>query len=567
MTAPTPAPRRRPRARATLVALLALAALLGTACGGSQQGGDLSGGSARSGNAISPADPNSLRQGGDFLWSLDYIPPNFNYNQLNGSDAMAADVNWAILPQILKGDANGNVTPDPDYLQSADVTGTNPQVVTYRLNPKAAWSTGRPIDWTDFDAQFRALNGSNKAYEVASNTGYQDIASVRPGATPEEVVVTYKQNFGDWRSLFTPLYPRETNNDPVAFNTGWANQPQPISGGPFIFQSLDQTSKRLTVVRNPKWWGTPARLDRIIYVALDRSAQPEAFANGSLSFFDIGSSVANLQRARQTPGADVRTANGPNYNHLTFNGAPGSLLADPQLRLALQRGIDRSIITRALIGPIVPDAAPLGNHIYVQGLEGYQDNSGVVAFNVQQANADLDRLGWVRHGDVRVKDGRPLRPRLVIPTGNPVSDQVARFTQQQLSALGAQVDIQAVPSDNFFDQYVQVGNFDIAAFAWLGTQFPVSSSGSIYRTLGPTEQNYGRVGSPQINDLIARSSAELDPAKQRQLANQLDQAVWASGHSLLLFQRPDAVATRPNVANFGAKGFADLRYQDIGFRP
>lgn len=565
MTGSLSGSRRRPLALLVLIA--AFAALVATACSGGQEGGDLSGGSARSGNAISPADPTTLRQGGDFLWSLDYLAPNFNDNELNGSDNEGAQIDWAILPMIFKGDPTGNVKPDPDYLQSADITGTNPQVVTYRLNPKAQWSTGRPIDWTDFDATVRALNGKNPAYQVASNTGYQDIASVRPGTNPQEVVVTFARNFGDWRSLFAPLYPRETNNDPNAFNTGWANQPQPISGGPFIFQSLDQTAKRLTVVRNPQWWGTPARLDRIVYVALDRSAQPEAFANGSLSFFDIASSVANLQRAQQVPGAEIRTANGPNYNHLTFNGAPGSLLADQDLRLALQRGIDRSIITRALIGPIVPNAQPLGNHIYVQGLDGYQDNSGVVAFDPQRANADLDRLGWVRQGAFRVKNGQTLTPRLVIPTGNPTSDQVARFTQQQLGALGAQVDIQAVPSENFFPQYVQAGNFDIAAFAWIGTQFPVSSSGSIYRTLGPVEQNYGRVGSPQINDLVARSATELDPAKERRLANQLDQAVWASGHSLLLFQRPDAVATKPNVANFGAKGFADLRYQDIGFRP
>ena len=37
------------------------------------------------------------------------------------------------------------------------------QVVTYNINPKAIWYDGTPITWEDFDWQWRALNGSNKA--------------------------------------------------------------------------------------------------------------------------------------------------------------------------------------------------------------------------------------------------------------------------------------------------------------------------------------------------------------------------------------------------------------------
>jgi peptide/nickel transport system substrate-binding protein len=73
------------------------------------------------------------------------------------------------------------------------------------------------------------------------------------------------------------------------------------------------------VVRNEKWWGQPGKLDRIVYVALDVDAQPEAFANGSLSFLDIGQSVPYFQRAQRVPDVDIRTANGPNYRHITFN--------------------------------------------------------------------------------------------------------------------------------------------------------------------------------------------------------------------------------------------------------
>ncbi|NMH97089.1 ABC transporter family substrate-binding protein [Pseudonocardia acidicola] len=557
--------RRRGLGWAAVAAVVALVLAGCGGGGGAGSAGNASGGAALSGNDINPVDPARLRNGGDFLWPIDSLPPQFNFNQVDGTAAGNRAIIGAMLPSIFRGDAKGVLQPDPNYLTSAEVTGTNPQVVTYAINPKAVWSDGRPLDWTDFDAQFTALNGTNPAYQVAGTTGYSDIATVAPGANPQEVVVTFKHNFADWRALFSPLYPKSTNSDPNAFNTGWVGRPQAISAGPFRFDSVDQTAKRLTLVRNDKWWGAPPKLDRIIYVALDPAAQPEAFANGSLSFVDIGPSVSAFQRAQQVPGAVIRTSNGPNYRHITFNGAPGAILSDPALRLAIMRGIDREVITRSQIGPIIPNAEPLGNHIYVQGLEGYQDNSGVVAYDPQKAKSELDALGWRQQGSVRVKDGKPLVIRDVIPSATPVSEAEAKIVQQQLAAIGVQVDIQTVPTDNFFSQYVNVGNFDITHFSWLGTQTPISSSSGIYRTGDGVEQNYGRIGNQKINDLLNQANAELDPAKQRALANELDQEIWNVGHSLLLYQRPDAVAVRNDVANFGAFGFADVDYTKIGF--
>ncbi|WP_412752110.1 hypothetical protein [Krasilnikovia sp. M28-CT-15] len=41
--------------------------------------------------------------------------------------------------------------------------------------------------------------------------------------------------------------------------------------------------------------------------------------------------------------------------------------------------------------------------------------------------------------------------------------------------------------------------------------------------------------------------------------------VWQEVHSLTLYQRPELAATKKDVANFGAKGFASVTYENIGF--
>jgi peptide/nickel transport system substrate-binding protein len=560
----------RPARRAVgLVALAAAAALALAACGGGGGGGpagDVTGGLPQEGNDINPVERAQLRDGGDFIWPLDSLPPQFNRNQIDGTEADTRDVMSAIMPVIFKGDAQSVMQPDPNYVESAELTSQDPQVVTYRLNPNFRWNDGRPVDWTDFDAQWRALNGSNPAFLVAGTTGYTEIAGVSQGATPQEVVVTYASKFADWRGNFVPLFPRETNLDPAVFNQGWVGQPIPgVGAGPFVFDSIDPTAQRITVVRNPNWWGETPALDRIIYQAMDPNAQPEAFANGSLSWFDIGPSVAYFQRAQQVPGVSIRTSNGPNYRHITFNGAPGSILEDPALRKAIMKGIDRQVITQSQIGPIVPDARPLGNHLYVEGQAGYQDNSGVVAYDPEAARRELDALGWTLQGDVRVRNGQPLVIRDIIPTAVAVSDAESRIVQQQLREIGVQVNIETVPSDNFFEQFVNTGDFDITHFSWLSTPTPISSGSGIFRLADEIGQNYGRIGNERINELLVQANAELDPVRQREIVNELDKEIWNAGHSLLLYQRPDAYATQANVANFGAFGFADFDYTMIGF--
>ena len=116
---------------------------------------------------------------------------------------------------------------------------------------------------------------------------------------------------------------------------------------------------------------------------------------------------------------------------------------------------------------------------------------------------------------------------------------------------------------SFFTDYVTVGNFDIAQFAWVGDAFALSCLTQIYASQG--ESNFGKIGSPEIDAKIEQTLDELDPAKARDLANELDKLIWAEGFSLPLFQIAGNVAVRSTLANFGAAGLADVDYTKIGF--
>ncbi|MFI0482007.1 ABC transporter family substrate-binding protein [Actinomadura sp. 9N215] len=440
------------------------------------------------------------------------------------------------------------------------------QTVTYRLNPRAKWSDGRPIGYADFVAQARALSGRDTRYEVSTVTGYRRIKLIEQDTSEHTVKVTFDRPYADWRSLFSPLYPATAYATPRAFNTGWVNR-LPVTSGPFTFQRIDRTAKTVTIARNPAWWGSPAKLDRIVYRAMDTSAMPGAFANDEIDLMDIGLDAGALKRVQGVPEAAVRRAGGPDWRHFTLNAA-GPVLSDVRVRRAVMLGIDRRVIARADLSGLGVPVQTLGNHFYVNTQDGYQDNSGDLGrYDPARARELLDEAGWTLHGEYRTKAGRKLTLRFVVPSGVPISKREGELTRALLERIGVQVDIVPVPADDAFDRYVAPGNFDIVPFSWLGTSFPVSPMQSVFARPdgGRVQQNYSRIGTAAIDTAMDRAIAEVDPARIHVLVNRTDRLIWRQASVLPLYQRPQLVAVRAGLANVGACGFFEPAYQDIGF--
>ncbi|GAA2666340.1 ABC transporter family substrate-binding protein [Actinoplanes palleronii] len=564
------------RSAKALLAPIVVATLLGSAaCSGASSTSTDQGAPPpkASENQINPKSRDLLKDGGTFTWATSGFPANFNYYELDGTDVDASNVMLSMLPQLYTYEADASPVWNKNYLASEPVLTTDPkQVVTFELNPKAAWDDGTPITWEDLYWQWKSTSGTDKAYNISASNGYENIESIVKGKDDREAIVTFKTKFADWKSLFVPFYPASTNKDAKVFNEGWAKQPLTTTAGPFKFASVDATAKTITVVRNDKWWGDPAKLDKIVYRAIEPDAQVDALANGEIDFVDIGSNVDSYQRALKISTAEIRQAAGPNFRHLTINGTSATL-SDVKVRQAIAEAIDRTAIAKALLGPLGITPTALNNHIFMSNQAGYQDNTGDVGkYDLEKAKAGLDAAGWKLNGDVRQKDGKNLEINFVIPTGAKASQQESQLVQNMLALAGVKVKINSVPIDDFFDKYVTPGNFDMTVFAWIGTQFPVSSSKSIYANPVKNakgeldiQQNYARVGSAELDKSFDDATAELDPAKAATLANQADAQIWQEVHSLALYQRPELIATKKDLANFGAKGFASVAYENIGF--
>ena len=548
-----------------LASALLVAGLVLTACSGGSQEAPSAGGTAEVGstNDVNPQDPASLQEGGNLRIPLTNFPDNFNTMHINGPTADAAAISRATMPRAFRIAADGTAAVNTDFFTSVELTGNNPQVVTYTINPKAMWSDGTPVTWEDVKSQIDATSGKNKDFAISAPNGSDRVASVTRGVDDRQAIMTFAKPYAEWKGMFagnSVLSPKSVTATPEAFNTAQLSGPGP-SAGPFIVTALDRTAQRITLSRNPKWWGTPPRLDTITFLVLDDAARLPALQNNAIDATGLVS-LDDVTIAKRTAGVAIRRAPSPSWYHFTFNGAPGSILADPALRNAISKGIDRQTIANVAQRGLADNPAPLNNHVYVAGQKGYQDNSGVVAFDPEAAKKQLDDLGWRMNGQFREKDGKQLVIRDLFYDAQSTR-QVGQIAQNSLAQIGVKLDLQAKGGSGFFTNYVTVGNFDIAQFSWVADAFPLSGLAQIYAAKG--DSNFGKIGSPEIDAKIEQTLSELDPDKARGLANEVDALVWAEGASLPLFQSAGNVAVRSNLANFGAAGLADVDYTAIGF--
>ncbi|MET8429693.1 ABC transporter family substrate-binding protein [Nocardia sp. NPDC004860] len=545
---------------------LVAVAMVATGCGGGDNTSPQGKAELGTTNDINPHDVADLKDGGNLRLAISAYPANWNTLNIDGNDIEVTGVERSMMPRAFVSDAAGNLSVDTNYFTDIQLTNTNPQQVTYTINPKAFWSDGSPITWEDIASQANALSGKNKDFLIANSQGFDRVGKVERGVDDRQAVITFDKHFAEWKGQFAGnsfLYPKSVTSTPEAFNKSLVDAIT-TTAGPFVVQSTDRGQGRIVLGHNPKWWGTTPKLDTITFSVLNDQALIPALQNNEIDAVGIGSRD-DLKTAQSTDGVAIRRAPGNQWSHFTFNGAPGSILADPKLRVAISKAVDRQGIATAIQSGLVNDPKPLNNHIYMAGQKGYQDNAP--AFDPTEAAKELDDLGWKvpAGGGTREKDGRKLEIRDVMYNAD-TWVQMAQIMQQNLSAIGVKLTIDTKPGQDYFTKVIQPGDFDIAFWSWVGDLFPLGSLDQIWGYHpGDVQGNYGRIGSPELNDLIEKTVSELDPDKAIDLANQVDKQVFAEGHSMPLMQSPGNLAVRANLANYGAAGLASLDYTKIGF--
>lgn len=511
-----------------------------------------------------PLDRDQIKDGGELTLALAELS-----EQQNPFHANSTAYTWStwnkMNPQVGLFDGDGTFHANPDYITDVkEETKDGKTVVTYTINPKAQYNDGTPIDWKTFEHTWKFNNGEDPALQVNSTDGYELIESVTKGTDDKQAVVTFKQPYPWWEGLFNFLLPTQVA-DAATFNGGFVNTLHPEWGaGPFKLDRVDFNSGEVTYVRNEKWWGEPAKLDKITYRQMEDQASLNAFKAGEIDATGVGSKDRLAAAKEMGDQVEIRTALRPSNFLLTLN-SKSPVLADKTVREAFMTGIDRAQLAAIRFNGLNYSEKLPGSFLLFQTQEGYEDNFGsVVSYDQDKAKQLLDDAGWKEGANgIREKDGAPLSVRYVTLGDSPMVQATATALQKMLKDIGVDCKVEERPTSDFSKVSTE-RDFDLFMMGFnSGDPFGVAYFGQVYGS--DSELNKSGTGTPEMDAKIADLQKIADPDEQIKRANELEKEAFKEYGIMPYANGADMVAVKPGLANFGANSFAVLPVENIGW--
>jgi peptide/nickel transport system substrate-binding protein len=488
---------------------------------------------------------------------LEKTIPGWNQVFTNSNVFEVAEVEDGILPGVYLAGSDLKPFLNTDLMVSAQQTKTSPQTLVYKIQPKAIWDDGTPINFDDFQYLAYTSDGTHcPKCGAASSAGYNAIKSMKSSDNGKTVTVVMKTPFADWQSMFGALLPAHIakqhgdDGSPAGLNASfqWFDKNVPTyTGGPMKIQNYTKDTS-ITEVPNPKWYGkTKSSLDKLIFrIITDQTQEPTALQNNEVQAIYPQPSANLVQQVDGIQNVSTYLGKGLVWEHFDFN-EKNKFLSDKQLRLAIFTAINRQDVINRTIGQFVPNAQPLNNRMYVPGQPGYQDNvtaSGQGSGNIAKAKQILTAAGYTGVGStLKTKSGQAVQFRCTYSAGNTNRQTECEIVQNTLKQLGITVTLKTTTDLS----ELGTGNFDMIVFAWVGTPFVVAGAQQIWELKGGAD--YGHNDDPAAEKLINEAAVSTDQATVQSKLNQADKLLTADAYVLPLYQKPTFLAAYNNIVN------------------
>ena len=279
-----------------------------------------------------------------------------------------------------------------------------------------------------------------------------------------------------WRALFGNILPRHALAG-EKLGSIWADgivnpkTGRPIGSGPFLVGRWER-GEQLTLVRNPRYWGRRAYLDRLVLRFRVEGTEPvEWFRRGELDIaWGFPAAPPALAALRQERGLRLVTPPSPSWEHFAIRVGPGGhpALKNKLVRRALAYGIDRTALVRQLFS-YVPNHPSHDSVVIVRPSPHYRSNWSGYRHRPAEARRLLEQAGCRSGADgIYVCAGQRLSLRFVTSAGIPPRAQLISLAQAQLRQVGIEVVPTFAPPPVFLGQILPQGDFDVALFAWTG---------------------------------------------------------------------------------------------------
>lgn len=544
------------------------AALTLTACGG---GGTPTGPETAKGQesgsdlskliSINEKPAADLEQGGKVTLPLGNIGPDFNGFSNNGNSADNSALMAPINPVAVSGggiggcwkvDFEGKATPNKDFCESVDSeVKDGKQTVTIKVNEKATYNDGTPIDIKAFQNTWNILKSPDAGYDIVTSGSYAFVESVEAGSSPKEVIVKMTQPVYPLEDLFFGLI-HPAVNTPAIFNEGFVGEMHPEwMAGPFKVDQYDAAAKTVSLVPNDKWWGAKPVLASVVFRQLETSAQIAAFKNGEIDAASANT-IALYKQLEGTSNSEVRRgqrlfAGGMNIN--------AQRITDVGVRKAIFAAVDREALRKVRFNGLNWEEPSSGSMMLLPFSDYYQDNYPVKETGPDAAKKALTDAGYTANAKgIMEKDGKPAAFKISNFGDDPTTLAFTQTLQKQLQAGGMDVGIDQRASADF-GKVLGSREFDMSVSGYTVGADATSAVKQYY----DSKTNENGLGDAELDKRIADLTSIEDNAERNKAAMEIEKEHMAKYFSMgVVMNGPQISFVRTGLANYGPSLFQSL---------
>jgi peptide/nickel transport system substrate-binding protein len=410
--------------------------------------------------------------------------------------------------------------------------------IAFSLDPRARFHDGKPVTANDVRFSFKVFTDPKVGSPIAPLLTNLDSVSVRDSLTP---VVWFKkrtpEQFYDvaYQLIIVPQH--VYGSIPAdQLHTSEITR-RPVGTGRFRFAKWDAGTRIELIADTANYHGRP-KLDRIIITPTAPAAAATQLLSGGADFMDVFplDQVPKLDSstvARPMPQPQFAYAfMGMNPYDPKAKKTAHPIFSDRRVRRALSMSVDRAGMLHNVFG----EKGRLAHGPFPMVLSVADSTLRVPPFDTVAAKALLDSAGWrVGAGGVRMKNGRPLRFGLLVPTSSSQRLRYGVLLQDQFRKIGAQVDLDQLDG-GAMQTRVTGYDFDAVVTAYHPDPSP-SGSKQNWSTagIGPAGQNFLRYSNRGVDALLDSMSSSFDPAKMKSYASRAYQKIIDDAPAIWLY--------------------------------
>jgi peptide/nickel transport system substrate-binding protein len=422
--------------------------------------------------------------------------------------------------------------------------------IAFSLDPRARWHDGKPVTAADVRYSLKTFLDPKVGSPVAPVLANVDSVSVKDSLT---AVIWFKKHtpeqFYDVAYNLVIFPEHVYGGIPVEQLKTSELTRKPIGSGPFRFVKWETGTRLELIADTANYRGRP-KLDRLIFTPVDIPTAATQVLAGQADFME----AFPVDRVAELDSSKVaRAIVAPNFGYVFMamnqydqkaKNSPHPIFGDVRVRRALSAAVDRQAMLQNVFGKI----GRISHGPFPMTVSFADSTIRLPAYDTTAAKAMLDSSGWVVGKDgIRVKNGRPLRFGVMVPSVSLPRRRYAVLMQEHFRKVGAQLDIEVLEPKTTFDRQ-NAGQYDANMGAFVTDPSP-SGVKQNWSTagIGAAGQNWMRYSNRSVDALLDSVTSTSDPAKMRNAASRAFQTLVNDAPAIFLYDMANVLAVNRRI--------------------